>query len=220
MKNWIRKFTLVRSFAFWRSLLPAGLAPFVLCGCKSCPPSAAQSFVPAQPGVHVVTIDPRKPWNHTQFELQAGRTYHFEATAEKDDAGHDYQDSTIPCTPDGPCGFKGWLFDKVVRDARLYINPFRWFGPGRIKRVRALKDRDGHRATFLTVIGAVGANDARENVFVIGRGRDVTAHASGELVVFCNDWPGGKGTSGDARFTDSITYANNRGQIRLSIEPR
>jgi hypothetical protein len=217
MQNWINKVPVARSFAL-RSLLSASLVPFVFCGCKSCPPPAAQSFIPARPGAHVVTIDPRKPWNPTRFQLQAGRTYHFEAAAEKDAAGHDYQDSTIPCTPNGPCGFKGWLFDKVVRDARLHINPFHWFGPGKIKRVRVLKDRDGHRATFLTVIGAVGTNDARENV--IGSGRDVTAHASGELVVFCNDWPGGKGASGDARFADSITYMNNRGQIRLSIEPR
>jgi hypothetical protein len=165
-------------------------------------------------------IDPRVPWNHTGFQLEAGHKYLLRAVAVNDAEGHAYADKVIPCTPDGPSGFRGSLFEFVARDARCPLNPFHWLGPGSIKRLRVLNDQTCRRASFLTVMAAVGEDDREENTFVIGSEREITAHATGELVIFCNDWPGGCGRDGEARFQESRSYCNNRGLIHLTIESR
>ena len=162
-------------------------------------------------------IAPWQPWNLTGFRLEAGKKYVFTARAEPDEHGFDYSDASHRCSPDGPMGFGGRLFDFRFRNPHFY-NPLRWLGPGRNPELRVLKDRTCKRASFLTVIGAIGMNDCQCNVFVIGSQRTYTAHATGELVVFCNDWPGGCGATGDARFSNSPTYANNTGLIRLTVE--
>ena len=174
---------------------------------------------PAQPNQPLeFLVEPKKPWNATGFQLIAGHIYHLRSNVIHDQKGSCYRDKNVTCNPNGPVGFKGWLLDWLARDARCPLNPANWFGPGKIKRLRVLEDFSGTRASFLTVIGAIGYDDSRENVFVIGCDRTITAPASGELVVFCNDWPGGPGTTGDDRFKNSKSYFNNKGLIKLTIE--
>lgn len=162
-------------------------------------------------------IDPRNPWNHTAYEMKRGRKYRLTAIALDDAAGQHYQDSSYRCDADGPVTFAGRWFNFMFRNPGWY-NPAFWSGPGRVKRLRVLEDGTGQKARFLTVIGAIGRDDARENVFVIGRGREIIAPADGELVLFCNDWPGGCGKTGDNRFANSMTYPNNTGRVRVTVE--
>lgn len=186
-------------------------------GCSHTPKAVmpSEDLTPAAP--QTVEIDPRAPWNPTGFYMERGGLYRLCAQAYPDEAGQPYRDKSIKCTPDGPTGFRGWLLNLMARDARCPLNPANWVGPGRVKRLRVLRDGNGRRASFLTVIGTIGYDDAGPNTFVIGQGADVTAPATGELVVFCNDWPGGPGQEGEDRFKDSKSYANNRGRIRLTI---
>jgi hypothetical protein len=167
--------------------------------------------------MQTIPIDPKKPWNETGFQMEAGKTYRLKAETVGDDP---YKDDNQPCNPDGPTGFRGWLFDRIGRDLSNPFNPLHRCGHGKIKRLRVLQDRNGKRASFLTVIGAIGKNDDQNNVFVIGSGCEVVAHRTGELVVFCNDWPGGYGGSGEERFQNSASYSNNKGQILVTVETR
>ncbi len=133
-------------------------------------------------------------------------------------------DKSIPCSPDGPESFGGHLFDFFIRDARFPLNPAGWGSKlGRVKRLRVLKDREGRRASFLTLIAALGKDDREDNVYVIGSGHEFTAHASEELFLFANDWPGGRDKEGDGRFYDeegnlSETYGNNRGELEVTVK--
>lgn len=161
-------------------------------------------------------IEPWQPWNLTGYQLKAGKTYRFTAVTNGTD-GHPYSDASHLCDANGPTGCGGWWFDFRLRHPS-WLSPIRWFGPGAVRKLRVLKDQTETRASFLTVIGAIGMDDSKSNVFVIGHERLFKAHKDGELVVFCNDWPGGCGKSGDARFANSPTYANNTGLIRLKVE--
>lgn len=174
--------------------------------------------VPKGSAINEFFIDPWNPWNQTGFKLKRGAKYRITAVAMDDAEGNHYQDYTHRCDADGPVTFGGRCFDFMFRNPGWY-NPTYWSGPGRIKHLRVLKDGSGVTARFLTVIGAIGKNDAKENVFVIGRGREITAPADGELVLFCNDWPGGCGKTGDNRFANSMTYPNNTGRVRVTVQP-
>ena len=166
-----------------------------------------------------ITVDPCEPWNNTSVHLEVGMHYRLTTRAVPGPDGRAYADKTMSCTPDGPVGFKGWLFDFFARDAEFPLNPVHWIGPGKIKRLRVLRDRDGRRASFLTVVGCIGRDDSMANTFVMGRECEIVAHASGERVVFSNDWPGGTGNS-EHRFDDSESYDNNHGLILHTIERR
>lgn len=197
-----------------RPILLAAFVTIIFCGCRHLPNPMNDIVAPGQS----FDINPRQPWNLTGLQMQKGERYHFRAEAGPDACGRPYLDKSMPCTPDGPVGAKGRFFDWLARDARCPLNPAGWFGPGAVKHLRVLQDRTGRRASFLTVVGVIGRDDRPENAFVIGREREVVAHADGELVVFCNDWPGGTGLTGEARFADSKSYANNCGMIRLTVE--
>lgn len=160
-----------------------------------------------------VTVDPRCPSVDSEVDLIEGRKYAFVATAVRDEEGRGYSDSGISCTPDGPSGFTGRLFDWIARDARCPLNPVHWFGPGQTKRLRVLHDRCGRRASFLTLIGHIGSDDGPESAFVIGSGTEIVAHASGRLHLFANDWPGDVQGGGP-----SPSYTNNTGLLHVSVE--
>jgi hypothetical protein len=161
-------------------------------------------------------MNPRLPWNDTGVNLEQGKRYRITVQTDTGSQGL-YADQSVECTPDGPVGFKGWLLDTFARNAEFPLNPVHWLDIGKIKHLRVLRDRDGSRASFLTVVGCIGRDDSEANTFIIGRGREIVAHATGELVVFSNDWPGGAG-EGSARFDNSKTYNNNKGVLRLLIE--
>lgn len=201
-----------------RALFGVG-AMLLFCSCSHCPPlSTLPPDVETERSAGVFELDPRKPWKVTDYDLQAGAVYEFTAVAAPDDQGRPYSDASIACTPDGPVGFRGRRFDWTFRNPCCPFNPVTWFGPGAIKRLRVLHDQNGTRASFLTVIGAVGTNDAAENVFVIGSHAVIRARDSGRLVLFANDWPGGPGKCGEARFENSVTYANNHGRVQVTVK--
>lgn len=186
-------------------------------GAEAAAPGAGPAAAPGE-----IIIDPTQPWNDTHQPLVKGRQYKITVRAGVDDAGLAYADQDQPCTPEGlkrPRTFKGWLMDTFGRDARCPLNPAHWMKHGKIPCLRVLQDGEGHRATFLTVIGCIGKDDRAANTFVIGSGRTITAPADGPLVVFSNDWPGGTGTGDKDRFDGSVTYPNNRGRLFLTIEP-
>lgn len=164
-----------------------------------------------------VTLYPRVPWNHTGVKLEKGRRYRITASIMIDDEKQPYADDRTPCTPAGPIGLKGWILDTFARNPRFPLNPARWLGPGKIKQLRVLLDREGTRASFLTVIGCVDEDDTASNAIVIGWGREIVAYATGELVLFSNDWPGGSGV-GEHRFDGSRSYGNNTGLVRIRVE--
>ena len=168
-------------------------------------------------------IASKVPWNETGIFLEKGKSYRITASPIGKEA---YADDTIPATPSGVTGKKGERFDQLARDAS---GPgFRaWFvrnfaehilHEGKIHHLRVLTDAEGKRATFLTLIAAIGKDDSQKNVHVIGTGSTITARRSGELVLFSNDWPGGSGTEGDARFCCSRTYANNKGSLSVTVK--
>lgn len=171
-------------------------------------------------------ITSTEPWQPTGIDLERGKSYHITSRIGVNGA---YKDGIFPCTPEGPKGCLGKAFDWAARDASSWFNPFRWIGPGAVKRLRVLQDRgDEHsppkRASFLTLIAAIGKDDAEGNVYVIGSERTITAHAHGELVLFANDWPGGPVTEGEERFFDKRTgcmisksYRNNRGRLLVTV---
>jgi hypothetical protein len=199
-------------------LLRLSLLPLLAVSCMQLPREHSTSS--ARPAVkqELKVIDPRAPWNDTEITLHQGQRYRFTAEATKDADGLSYSDRGIRATPDGVVGLKGRIFDFFARDARCPLDPAHWRGPGKIKRLRVLRDRTGTRASFLTVIGCVGKDDAKENVFVIGKSREITCWKTDRLFVFSNDWPGGKGLIGDERFRDSASYSNNTGAIKLVVE--
>jgi hypothetical protein len=160
-------------------------------------------------------ISPTKQWNATGFPLEAGVTYRIVCRAVPDREGRPYMDKAIPCTPDGPVGWKGWLFDRFGRDARSRWNPAGWNRRDRIKRLRVMADRHGRRASFLTVIGCVGRvreDELERHVFVVGSSCMVKPDQSGELHLFSNDWPGDPGLP-----PEDQPYANNKGGIEVEV---
>lgn len=163
-----------------------------------------------------------QPWNDTGIILKKGQSYKI---TSKIPEGGVYKDSTIKCTPDGPTGCIGWLFDLAGRDAtgngwvsrRIARYAEQKLGEGKIHRLRILRDREKTRASFLTLIAAIGHNDSEGNVHVVGGCRTIIPRASGELVLFSNDWPGGPGLEGESRFIGSRTYANNQGTLEIKL---
>ena len=105
----------------------------------------------------------------------------------------------------------------AARDGRSSWKPAHWLGMGAIRGLRVLTDAHGRKGHFLTLIGTVGEDDSPGRAFVIGSHCRIAAPATGELVVFANDWPGGDGTVGDDRFRGSKTYANNHGALRVCV---
>lgn len=66
-----------------------------------------------------------------------------------------------------------------------------------------VRTAQGRRARFFTLIGTIG--ESTTHAFIIGNGTEFTAGANGELVCFANDV--------------SWAYFNNRGSIKIMIEP-
>jgi hypothetical protein len=191
---------------------------FLLSGCETTHRSPKMNTASTKRGEPIL-LSAKTVWHFTGRQLEEGKVYRISSVVAP---GEPYLDKNVPCTPEGPVGRKGRFFDWLARDARAWYHPLRWLGPGRIKRLRVLTDRSQQRASFLTLIGTIrtGAepDDSAAHVFVIGPGREIKAPATGELVIFANDWPGGPGTEGDARFTDSKTYENNRGALKVTVE--
>jgi hypothetical protein len=162
------------------------------------------------------------PWVKTSIELKKGQRYLIIAIPSTNPR---YKDATIPCTPEGPKGVFGFLFDRLVRQPNR-LSPFHYLGHGRTRQLRVLTDRVGKRASFLTLIAAIGQDDSRQNVVVIGSRHEFEAHRDGTLYLFSNDWPGGPGTEGDERFIQTHrktghrhapTYGNNQGHLHITV---
>jgi hypothetical protein len=165
---------------------------------------------------------PRHPWVKTSLTLDKGATYQIIA-----EASPDYRDAIVPADADGVRGLGGKLFDLSARRARWW-NPFTWSSRlGVSKQLRVLRDgtSERRRATFLTLIASIGPEDRPENTIVVGRGRAFVAPEQGTLYLFANDWPGGEGTAGDARYVRTKkdgsrvmpTYGNNQGHLTVTI---
>lgn len=167
-------------------------------------------------------VDAREPWSETGLPLVKGWRYCITCVASPD-----YKDSLLSCTAAGPKGAFGGFFDNVARDVRTPLSPVWWLGPGEVKHLRVLEDSTGTRAHFLTAIAAVGRDDKPENVIVIGDGRCFEAPASGQLVLFANDWPGLKHKpqapddyySSDGGRVLSRSYINNKGTLTVTVTP-
>jgi hypothetical protein len=147
----------------------------------------------------VIHVPSRCPWMRTSLELTMGSWYRISATATED-----YADDRIPCSPNGPIGAKGAVFDRKLRSPGPF-NPFRYFfSPGVVKRLRVLRDGtpEHRRASFLTLIACIDMDDSESNCITIGAEREFQAAKSGKLYLFANDWPGGVGTEGEERFRD------------------
>ncbi|MBL9152727.1 MAG: hypothetical protein JNK37_09590 [Verrucomicrobiales bacterium] len=163
-------------------------------------------------------VSPNEPWVSTDILLAEGDRIRITAVADGK-----YADKGLACDANGPLGKKGRLFDRWFRNPGP-LSPIRWTpGFGAIRHLRVLQDRDGRRASFLTLIAAIGRDDAESNVRVVGSGADLIAHRAGPLFLFANDWPGGVGEKDDARFFDadghlSKTYSNNEGSLSVTIE--
>lgn len=182
---------------------------------------SVEEVIPSSLGEAFV-VKANVPWVRTGIELQRGRKYRIEVLESCD-----YRDSGIPCDADGPRGALGFLFDRAAR-APKRLNPFGWTSKqGVTKRLRVLNDgtNEKKRASFLTLIAAIGQDDDQDNVIAIGRCRELTAHKDGSLCLFANDWPGGSGVTGDARyvFTEKSglrtlpTYGNNKGSLVVVV---
>ena len=186
-----------------------------------CTPQAPLVKVPV---AHVLVCS-KQPWNDTGIQLKANTCY---LITSKVAPGEPYADSYIPCTPDGPQGPLGWLQDWAGRDATGNSWKARQArklakDEGVTHHLRVLSDRDGVRASFLTLIATIGKSEAPENVYVIGSRRTFTARKSGRLYLFSNDWPGGDALHGDGRFYTGCpchkpTYDNNKGVLEVTIE--
>lgn len=168
------------------------------------------------------SVCPRHPWIKTAIQLKKGETYTISAVASGD-----YKDLVIPANADGVRGLPGKVFDLSARTARWW-NPLTWSKRlGVTKRLRILRDgsSEHRRATFLTLIATIGQDDRPENSIVIGKERRFVAHQDGPLYLFANDWPGGTGTEGDARYLrtkkdgtkEMPTYDNNNGTLTVTV---
>lgn len=166
-----------------------------------------------------LTVIANKPWNDFDYHLRKGRMYRVTARVKTGPCVEPYKDHTLPCTPDGPATALGCLVDAVARDARFPLNPVRLVGPGKIKHLRVLNDwhDEKRRASFLTLIALINRDEQKP--YVIGSEREFKAYATGPLTLFSNDWPGGPGKTGDARFQNSGSYKNNHGELEVFIEP-
>lgn len=157
-------------------------------------------------------MDPKRHWNATGFHVEKNKRYRIAAEVLPGEA---YTDKGTRCTPDGPSTFLGKAFDNVARDARNLLNVAGWVRRDRVKRLRVLVDRFGIEAHFLTVIGCIGKveeEDLERHAFVIGSRCEILSHASGELFVFSNDWPGD-----DALADKDQPYLNNTGWVQITI---
>lgn len=171
-------------------------------------------------------IASKVPWNDTGIQVVKGRCY--EVVVQPCDA-EPYTDGGVPADAAGVKGFFGRLFDCVARDATgpsllarcVARAAERRLHEGKIHRLRVLKDAQRRKAHFMTLMAAVGHDDQEANTGVIGTGGFFTPARSGELTLFANDWPGGRGSDprGDERFVDSATYANNTGSLRITVRP-
>lgn len=168
-------------------------------------------------------FSPRSPWVDSGIDLKKGASYKITARASKADP---YKDAIISCTPNGPRGVLGWLFDLVARNPPKCSPLAKGDEHGSTKRLRVLRDRDGKRASFLALIAAIGQNDSPCNVIKVGKEREFEAHADGRLYLFANDWPGGLGQVGSDRFYQTCkcccyqfapTYGNNKGHLHVTV---
>lgn len=161
------------------------------------------------------TVDARHPWHQTGLPLIKGESYTITAV----ESGQ-YADSSIPCSAAGPKGHLGAAWDWLARDARHWWNIAHWVGPGEVKHLRVLEDATKQEASFLTLIAAVGMDDSQGNVITIGACRTFHAPATGELVLFANDWPGLKraqcyfNSQGELQ---SKSYRNNKGTLSVTV---
>jgi hypothetical protein len=201
------------------SRIGGALAAAVLLGnCSTVPMEHCGSTVHAATLGKPFEVKACEPWRHTGIILQKGSRYEISSRIGQPGT---YQDSSFPCSPDRPLGLGGKLFDCAAREPG-WLNPLRYFGPGKVKHLRVLRDSSGQRASFLTLIAAIGADDSRNNVQVVGSHRVITARTSGELVLFANDWPGlpeearGQYRGKDGRLL-SRTYSNNRGALEVTV---
>lgn len=171
-------------------------------------------------------IASRVPWHDTGIHVVKGRRY---VLLVEPWGTEPYTDGGVPADAAGVKGFYGRVFDRVARDATGPSLLARWVASvaehrlheGGIHRLRVLKDAHGRKAHFVTLMAAVGHDDREANVAVIGTGGTFTPARSGELTLFANDWPGGRGCDPltDERFVDSATYANNTGCLRITVRP-
>lgn len=163
--------------------------------CRATPPPSPAITVPVPAHLRSPFAVPASaPWVQTPIFPEKGRWYRITAQIR----GTEYKDWLFPCSPDGP---KVPFLDLLFR-APSAFNPARLVGPGATKRLRILRDAtaDRRRASFLTLIATIGKSDTEANAIVIGSQRDFQAPSSGPLFLFANDWPGGNGEAGDARF--------------------
>jgi len=161
------------------------------------------------------TVDARQPWHHTGLPLIKGKQYTITANASGD-----YADSAIPCSAAGPKGRLGAAWDWLARDARHWWNIAHWAGPGAVKHLRVLEDANKQKASFLTLIAAVGMDDSQSNVITIGQHCTFCAPATGELVLFANDWPGLKRSQGYFNAQGELqskSYRNNKGTLLVTV---
>lgn len=169
-------------------------------------------------------IASRVPWNDTGIHVVKGRCYELRVEPWGTEP---YTDGGVPADAAGVKGWYGRCFDRVARDASgpsLLARCVAWLAErrlheGKIHRLRVLRDAQGRKAHFVTLMAAVGHDDREANVAVIGTGGFFTPARSGELTLFANDWPGGRGGEpcGDGRFVESATYANNTGCLRVTV---
>jgi hypothetical protein len=168
-------------------------------------------------------FNPRSPWVDSGIDLKKGVSYKISAQTIKNNP---YKDEIISCTPDGPRGLLGWLFDLAGRNPPKWSPLAKGDKHGSTKRLRVLRDRDGKRASFLTLIAAIGENDGQCNVIKVGKERVFESHADGRLYLFANDWPGGLGQLGTDRFYQTCdccghqfapTYGNNKGHLLVTV---
>lgn len=189
------------------------LCMFMLASCAGSPFSLGPT--PKADFCVAFTVDARQPWHHTGLPLIKGKCYTITATESKG-----YADSTIPCSAAGPKGRLGTAWNWLARDASHWWNIAHWAGPGEVKHLRVLKDANEREASFLTLIAAVGLDDSQSNVITVGKGCTFSAPATGELVLFANDWPGLKrsqdyfNAKGELQ---SKSYQNNKGTLSVTV---
>lgn len=148
-------------------------------------------------------IDPpdREATAHVQFDSRM-RRFDSGIPLRK---GREYRVIAYP----GPYGVKDLAFpnnlEAPVFPFNLGFNLLRncsFFGPD--FKLRVLKD-DERRAHFLTLIGQIGPVASKGNAVVIGRDREFTAWADGDLHLFLNDW------------NRQWFYQNNRGVVSVFV---
>lgn len=203
----------------WLRVVASGTV-IVMVGCATPQATKLAPPTPARLG-ESFTLSPQNPWHHTGIQVAKGTAYRITAEVP---AGERYADDIFHCSPDGPDRLGGAIFDRLFRKAECPLRPMHHLGPGTQKRLRVLEDAEGRRASFLTLMATVGETDDPARVRTIGRDGVYVAPASGELVLFANDWPGTiDNGSGERRYFNakgcliSTTYLNNRGRLSVIV---